>query len=275
LKKGVWQGYWKLFLEFRGWRRHGKGLGRLWSGSSIYMNFLGSFLEWVRAYWCSYVHLAGARNIFYSARRTWACMALFHEPAPLFVQRTRLPVCGKKIQCKRYPPCLPIYMPWMVGMCPVNMIQPRMVEAEKQQAQKVTEAACGHARKSSRRLSMACMEGGTVDTVCTEFFPGNLLGVRMATIHDMYTGRARWIQFTPIFFPWDTVTTWAHPAYVNRGETNPKEFCIFTWRLLKFPRKSWRGLPKIFIWIQGRKWGWGFMENNEIGNTRKIFWRPK
>jgi hypothetical protein len=29
LKKGVWQGYWKLFLEFRGWRRHGKGLGRL------------------------------------------------------------------------------------------------------------------------------------------------------------------------------------------------------------------------------------------------------
>jgi hypothetical protein len=73
LKKDVWQGYWKLFREFRGWRRHGKDLGRLWSGSSIYI---------------SYVHLVGARNIFYSAHRTWACMALFREPAPLFVQRT-------------------------------------------------------------------------------------------------------------------------------------------------------------------------------------------
>jgi hypothetical protein len=31
------------------------------------------------------------------------------------------------------------------------MIQPHMVEAEKQQARKATEAACGHARKSSRR----------------------------------------------------------------------------------------------------------------------------
>jgi hypothetical protein len=71
-------------------------------------------------------------------------------------------------------------MPWMVATCQVNTIQPRMVEAEKQRAREATEAACGHARKSSRhavgsrwsdiwQLFIICMQEDMVDIVCTEF----------------------------------------------------------------------------------------------------------
>jgi hypothetical protein len=44
LKKGVWQGYWKLFPEILD-GGEGVDLGRLCSGSSIFRNFLRIFLQ--------------------------------------------------------------------------------------------------------------------------------------------------------------------------------------------------------------------------------------
>jgi hypothetical protein len=61
-------------------------------------------------------------------------------------------ICEVKPWCSRgdingfsntlYQPCLPAYMPRIVVMCPVNMIQQRMVEAEREQTWEATEAAC-------------------------------------------------------------------------------------------------------------------------------------
>jgi len=46
-EKGVWEGLWKLFVEFWKMEQVLENLGRLWSGSNICRNFLerrkGSF----------------------------------------------------------------------------------------------------------------------------------------------------------------------------------------------------------------------------------------
>jgi hypothetical protein len=52
------------FWNFRWWRRHGKCLGRLWSVSNIYRNFLGFFWKGKRAYSHSRVHLLCVPSIF-------------------------------------------------------------------------------------------------------------------------------------------------------------------------------------------------------------------
>jgi hypothetical protein len=72
-----------------------KCLGRLRSVSNIYRNFLGNFYRMRKGLLRLRVRVVFSTQHSCPAGRR-LCMALFHEPARSFVQRTRLAVCGSR-----------------------------------------------------------------------------------------------------------------------------------------------------------------------------------
>jgi hypothetical protein len=90
------------FWNFRWWRRHEKDLDRLWSGSSIFRNFLGFFWKGEKGLH-SCVHLPGACTVFYLAQLLVCTFSLSNVGFAWHCSMNRLfhpSVLGKKFEAR-------------------------------------------------------------------------------------------------------------------------------------------------------------------------------